>query len=106
MSTSIKIGNPPTRGGTPNVSWRLASREFRGKTVGKQNFNYCNESFWRAGESVAFVWSQQELILAGSRAAIHHERNNAACGGEHDKRHESRASGGFRMDLVPEQSRK
>lgn len=51
------------------------------KNVGKQNFNYCNESCWRAGEIVAFVWSQQELSLAGSGAAIHHQRDNAACGG-------------------------
>lgn len=67
------------------------------KNVGKQNFNYCNESCWRAGEIVVFVWSQQELSVAGSCTAIHHQRNNAACGGGHDKNQERRASEGARM---------
>lgn len=58
--------------------WEAGGQRVPQKNVGKQNFNYCNESCWRAGEIVAFVWSQQELILAGSCTAIHHQRNNSA----------------------------
>lgn len=88
-------------------AWKAGERRIPGKNVGKQNFNYCNESFWRAGESVAFVWSQQELILAGSCTAIHHEWNNAACGGELDKKHERSASiGGGPGWVLPEQTGK
>lgn len=60
------------------------------KNVRKQNFNYCNESFWRGIESVAFVWSQRELILASSTMVIRHRLNNTERGWEYDKKHGKR----------------
>ena len=64
----------------------------------KQNFNYCNESFWRGIESVAFVWSQREPILASSAVVIHHQRGNTVRGGEYDKKHGKRDTGASKRE--------
>lgn len=68
-------------------SGMIARSDFCGRMWENRNFNYCNESFWRGIESAAFVWSQQELILASSYMVIHHQLNNTVCGGEYDKKH-------------------
>lgn len=47
--------------------------DFLQKSVGKQNFNYCNESYRRGTESIAFVWSQQECVLASNVELIYHQ---------------------------------
>lgn len=47
--------------------------DFPQESVGKQNFNYCNESYRRGTESVAFVWSQQECVLASNVELIYHQ---------------------------------
>lgn len=69
------------------------------KNVRKQNFNYCNESFWRGIENVAFVWSQPELILASNTLVIHHRLNNTACGCEYGKKHEREGDGDSERDI-------
>lgn len=98
MSTSIKIENQSRRALLMPMELQQplfllsisndCEERLLWKNVRKQNFNYCNESFWRGIESVAFVWSQQELILASSAMVIHHQRNNTVRGGEYDKKHE------------------
>lgn len=47
--------------------------DFPQKSVGKHNFNYCNESYRRGTESVAFVWSQHECVLASNAELIYHQ---------------------------------
>lgn len=97
MSTSIKIENQSSHPLLLPIGlqralfllriWNDRKEWLLWKNVRKQNFNYCNESFWRGIESVAFVWSRRELILASSAVVIHHQLNNTVCGGEYDKKH-------------------
>lgn len=76
-----------------------------GKYVRKQNFNYCNESFWRGIERVAFVWSQLKFILAPSAMVIHHQPNNTVGGGGFDKKHGKRVEPENERAGVPVQQR-
>lgn len=71
----------------------------------KQNFNYCNESFWRGIERVAFVWSQLKFILAPSAMVIHHQPNNTVGGGGFDKKHGKRVEPENERAGVPVQRR-
>lgn len=100
MSTPIKIENQSSHPLLMPIElqralfllriWNECKHWLLWKNVRKQNFNYCNESFWRGIERVAFVWSRPELILASSTMVIHHQLNNTVCGGEYDKKHGKR----------------
>lgn len=87
MSTSLKTERR-TRVDRQRSTTNRSRADFRSahamgafpqESAGKQNFNYCNESYRRGTESVAFVWSLQEFVLASSVELIYHRRDSTVC---------------------------